>query len=53
MMALARDISGKLLLARSANTSVRNDSDGTALSWALKAGNAAIADLLRRAGAKE
>ena len=41
-----------LLLARSANPTIRNDSDASALSWALRAGHTAIAEQLRRAGAQ-
>ena len=43
----------KLLLWEVANPNLKTDSGGTALNWAMKAGNTDIADLLKQAGAKE
>ena len=43
----------KLLLWEVADPNIKGDSGSTALAWALKAGNTDIADLLRKAGAKE
>ena len=42
-----------LLLAHAADPSIRNESRGSALAWAKRAGDTAIAERLRRAGAKE
>ena len=43
----------KLLLWEVADPNITSASGGTALDWALRAGNTEIAELLKQAGAKE
>ncbi len=55
MMAVREGKAGTatLLMARGADVNVRNQNGATALAWALRGNEKALAEQLKRAGARE